>query len=113
MVSWINFIFYYVYFQISGRLFPDSGPRRSTRLAGETGGSFSTAATSSTGNGTNQSSKHIGNSRLSNVGLRSVTIRKGQAWASDNFEEGNNLVIFVILYILNSQLANAISVGSC
>ncbi|CAO2826956.1 unnamed protein product [Amaranthus hypochondriacus] len=74
--------------KISGRLFPDSGPRRSTRLAGDTGGSSSTAATSSTGNGTNQSSKHIGNSRLSNVGLRSVTIRKGQAWASDNFEEG-------------------------
>ncbi|KNA10643.1 hypothetical protein SOVF_142470 [Spinacia oleracea] len=74
--------------KISGRLFSDSIPRRSTRLAGEAGGSTNATTTSSTGNGTNQSLKNIGNSRLSSAGLRSVTLRKGQAGPSDSFEEG-------------------------
>lgn len=74
--------------KISGRLFSDSVPRRSTRLAGEAGGSTNTTATSSTGNGTNHSIKNVGNSRLSNAGLRSVTLRKGQTWASESFEGG-------------------------
>lgn len=73
--------------KISGRLFSDSGPRRSTRLAGEAGGSSNTTSTS-TGNGANHSLKCVGNSRLSNAGLRSVTIRKYTTWASESSEEG-------------------------
>ncbi|KAJ8422040.1 hypothetical protein Cgig2_026428 [Carnegiea gigantea] len=74
--------------KISGRLFSDSGPRRSTRLAGEAGGNTNSTSTASTGNGTSHSTKYTGNSRSSNAGLRSVTIRKGQGWASESFEEG-------------------------
>ncbi|KAK9748277.1 hypothetical protein RND81_02G047000 [Saponaria officinalis] len=72
--------------KISGRLFSDSIPRRSTRLAGEVGGTNTTAT--STGNGTSHSTKHVGNSRLSSSGLRSVTFRKPQASTGESFDEG-------------------------
>lgn len=74
--------------KISGRLFSDSGPRRSTRLAGEAGGNTNSTSTASTGNGTSHSTKYTGSSKLSNAGLRSVTIRRGQGWASESFDEG-------------------------
>jgi len=90
---WIHIIFTCIYFQISGRLFSDSGPRRSTRLAGEAGGNTSATSTASTGNGISHSTKYMGSSRLSNAGLRSVTIRKGQGWASESFEEGDCLIL--------------------
>ncbi|GMH08987.1 hypothetical protein Nepgr_010827 [Nepenthes gracilis] len=72
--------------KISGRLFPDSGPRRSTRLAGEAMTNVSAATLM--GNGTLHSTKYPGSSKLSSVTLRSVTVRKGQAWVSESFEEG-------------------------
>lgn len=75
-------------FQISGRLFSDSGPRRSTRLAGETGANANASTTAATGNGATNSSKYLG-SKLSSVALRSVTLRKGQSWANENVEEGD------------------------
>ncbi|XP_021775798.1 cell division cycle protein 27 homolog B-like isoform X1 [Chenopodium quinoa] len=75
--------------KISGRLFSDSIPRRNTRLSGDAGGSTNTTTTSSTGNGTTHSLKNAGSSRLGNVGLRSVTLRKGQAGPNESFEEGN------------------------
>ncbi|KAH9762525.1 cell division cycle protein 27 [Citrus sinensis] len=74
--------------KISGRLFSDSGPRRSTRLAGEAGANANMSTTTVAGNGTTNSSKYLGGSKLSSVALRSVTLRKGQSWANENIDEG-------------------------
>ncbi|KAJ4708516.1 Cell division cycle 27 B-like protein [Melia azedarach] len=74
--------------KISGRLFSDSGPRRSTRLAGEAGANANASTTAVAGNGTNNSSKYLGGSKFSSMALRSVTVRKGQSWANENIEEG-------------------------
>ncbi|OMO82673.1 Tetratricopeptide TPR-1 [Corchorus capsularis] len=61
--------------KISGRLFSDSGPRRSTRLAGDAGANTNANTMTVAGNGTNSSSKYLGSSKLSSVALRSVTVR--------------------------------------
>ncbi|XVE54205.1 hypothetical protein DITRI_Ditri03aG0061700 [Diplodiscus trichospermus] len=74
--------------KISGRLFSDSGPRRSTRLAGDAGANINANTTTVAGNGTNSSSKYPGSSKLSSVALRTVTVRKGQSWANENIEDG-------------------------
>ncbi|GLT51701.1 hypothetical protein SLA2020_250940 [Shorea laevis] len=74
--------------KISGRLFADSGPRRSTRLAGDAGANINAGATTVAGNGVNNSSKYLGGSKPSSVSLRSVTLRKGQSWSNENIEEG-------------------------
>ncbi|GAV89763.1 TPR_2 domain-containing protein/Apc3 domain-containing protein/TPR_11 domain-containing protein [Cephalotus follicularis] len=74
--------------KISGRLFSDSGPRRSTRLAGEAGAITSMGATTVVANGISNSSRYLGGSKLSSAALRSVTIRKGQSWANENLDEG-------------------------
>ncbi|XP_048227782.1 cell division cycle protein 27 homolog B isoform X2 [Ricinus communis] len=75
--------------KISGRLFSDSGPRRSTRLAAEAGTTNSNASTTlATGNGISNSSKYLGGSKLSSIALRPVTIRKGQSWGNENYNEG-------------------------
>ncbi|KAH8505221.1 hypothetical protein Peur_045335 [Populus x canadensis] len=74
--------------KISGRLFFDSGPRRSTRLAAEAGANQNTSATLFAGYGTNNSSKYLGGSKLSSMAIRSVTVRKGQSWANENYDEG-------------------------
>ncbi|KAK1420361.1 hypothetical protein QVD17_21891 [Tagetes erecta] len=74
--------------KISGRLFSDSGPRRSTRLAGE-GGSMAnvSGASVASGNGSNHTSK-FSTSKLGSAALRSVTVRKGQSWSTETFNEG-------------------------
>ncbi|XP_047311527.1 cell division cycle protein 27 homolog B [Impatiens glandulifera] len=73
--------------KISGRLFPDSGPRRSSRLAGDAVGSNNSSTSGVSGNGTNHSSKGV--SKLNSVTFRSVTIRKGQSWNNEhNISEG-------------------------
>ncbi|KAI3800749.1 hypothetical protein L1987_28843 [Smallanthus sonchifolius] len=74
--------------KISGRLFSDSGPRRSTRLAGE-GVSVAniSGATVAAGNGTHHSSKYP-SSKLGSAAFRSVTVRKGQSWSTETFNEG-------------------------
>ncbi|KAM7274723.1 hypothetical protein ACFE04_016589 [Oxalis oulophora] len=74
--------------KISGRLFSDSGPRRSTRLAAEAGANSNTSSTALTGNGTSNSSKYFGGSKLSSMAPRSVTIRRGQACSYENSDEG-------------------------
>lgn len=74
--------------KISGRLFSDSGPRRSTRLAGEAAASTNSSSTTAAGNGTSHSTKYLGGSKLSSVTFRSVTVRKGQSWANESFDEG-------------------------
>lgn len=77
-------------FQISGRLFSDSGPRRSTRLSAEAGANAGSNAASIAGNGTNNSSKYLGSSKLSSAALRSVTVRKVSNWANENFDDGEH-----------------------
>ncbi|KAF3441874.1 hypothetical protein FNV43_RR15789 [Rhamnella rubrinervis] len=74
--------------KISSRLLFDSGTRRSTRLSGEAGANTNAASTVITGNGTGNSSKYLGGSKLSSMALRSMTNRKGQAWANENSDEG-------------------------
>ncbi|XP_040941589.1 cell division cycle protein 27 homolog B isoform X1 [Gossypium hirsutum] len=78
--------------KISGRLFSDSGPRRSTRLAGDAGVNTNANTTGVAGNGTS-SSKYLG-AKLSSVALRTVTVRNSQYWANDNIEEGIRAEIF-------------------
>lgn len=91
-------------FQISGRLFSDSGPRRSTRLAGEAGANANSSTTTVAGNGTINSSKYLGGSKLSSVALRSVTLRKGQSWANENIDEGDASSCVSITYGLVASL---------
>ncbi|KAK3210641.1 hypothetical protein Dsin_015347 [Dipteronia sinensis] len=75
--------------KISGRLFSDSGPRRSTRLAGEAGANTNMGGTTTVAaNGNTNSSKYLGGSKLASVAIRSVTVRKGQSWANENIDEG-------------------------
>ncbi|KAL5697576.1 hypothetical protein ACHQM5_028702 [Ranunculus cassubicifolius] len=71
--------------KVSGRLFPDSGPRRSSRLAGEASNPNSTQVA---GNGINHSSaKYPGASRLNSSSFRSVTVRKAQSWSTESLDE--------------------------
>ncbi|KAK9130986.1 hypothetical protein Sjap_011473 [Stephania japonica] len=90
--------------KVSGRLFPDSGPRRSTRLAAEAAANSISNSNSNSnvgqasGNGMNHaSSKYLGglsSSRLSSATFRSVTVRKGHSWASESFDEGRRHEVF-------------------
>ncbi|GMI81269.1 HOBBIT [Hibiscus trionum] len=76
------------------RLFSDSGPRRSTRLSGDSGANTNANTTAVAGNGTNNSTKFLGSSKLSSVALRTVTLRKGQSRGNENIEEGLRNVAF-------------------
>ncbi|KAB1224409.1 hypothetical protein CJ030_MR2G016298 [Morella rubra] len=80
--------------QISGRLFSDSGPRRSTRLSGDTGANANVSATVVVGNVTNNSSKYLGGSKLSSMAFRAVTVRKSQSWTNENMDEGIRNEVF-------------------
>ncbi|KAG9133840.1 hypothetical protein Leryth_023152 [Lithospermum erythrorhizon] len=73
--------------KISGRLFSDSGPRRSTRLAGDTVGNANSNSSMTSGNGTSHPSKYLVGSKLSSMALRSVTLRKG-SYSNENLDEG-------------------------
>jgi anaphase-promoting complex subunit 3 len=86
-------------FQISGRLFSDSAPRRSSRLSGDASVNANPNTTVVSGNGTGYSSKHLGGSKPSSMAFRSVTVRKGQPWANENIDEGDKT-----LYIAHSIL---------
>ncbi|KAG5026559.1 hypothetical protein JHK82_022456 [Glycine max] len=74
--------------KISGRLFSDSGPRRSSRLSSDASVNANANATAVLGNGTSNSSKYLGGSKLSTMAFRSMTVRKGQSWANENADEG-------------------------
>ncbi|CBI28012.3 hypothetical protein VitviT2T_016470 [Vitis vinifera] len=80
--------------KISGRLFSDSGPRRSTRLAGEAGANTNPSGTTVAGNGTIHSSKYLGGAKSSSAAFRSVTVRKGQTLANESFDEGTRQEVF-------------------
>lgn len=73
--------------KISGRLFSDSGPRRSSRLSADSGANTNASVATVSGNG-NNTSKYLGGSKLGSLGLRSVTLRKGNSWANENMDEG-------------------------
>ncbi|BBH08360.1 CDC27 family protein [Prunus dulcis] len=73
--------------KISSRLSFDSGNRRSNRLAAEAGANTNASASMTAGNGTTNSSKYLGSSKLSSV-ARSLANRKGQPWANENIDEG-------------------------
>lgn len=85
----LSFYMFCVLLQISGRLFSDSGPRRSTRLAGETGPAANLSGLNVVANGTNHSSKYPATSKLGSAAYRSVTVRKGQSWSTESFNEGH------------------------
>ncbi|RDX61912.1 Cell division cycle protein 27-like B, partial [Mucuna pruriens] len=72
--------------KISGRLFSDSGPRRSSRLSSESSVNSNANSTVVSGNGTNNSCK--GGSKLNHMTFRTMAIRKGQSWANENIDEG-------------------------
>ncbi|XP_027359205.1 cell division cycle protein 27 homolog B-like [Abrus precatorius] len=72
--------------KISGRLFSDSGPRRSSRLSSESSINANANVTVVSGNGMNNSYK--GGSKLSPTTFRAMTVRRGQSWANENIDEG-------------------------
>lgn len=94
---YFNWTFLNFSLQISGRLFSDSGPRRSSRLAAEST-AHSNSSTALISNGTSNSSKYLGASKLSSMALRSVTVRKGQPWANENSEEGD--LFYVLVFVI-------------
>ncbi|XP_050128986.1 cell division cycle protein 27 homolog B-like [Malus sylvestris] len=71
----------------SRRLSFDSSNRRSNGLAAEAGGDTNASASVTAGNGTANSSKYFGSSKLSSV-ARSLANRKGKPWANGNVDEG-------------------------
>ncbi|XP_010913872.1 cell division cycle protein 27 homolog B isoform X2 [Elaeis guineensis] len=83
--------------KVSGRLFSDSGTRRSTRLSGEAAANTNSNASQLGGNGANHfSAKSLGglsssSSKTNSAVLRSVTLRRGQSWANENFDEDNTV----------------------
>ncbi|KAK7340772.1 hypothetical protein VNO77_21485 [Canavalia gladiata] len=74
--------------KISGRLFSDSGPRRSSRLSSDASVNANANATVVSGNGSSNSSKYLGGSKLSTMAFRTMAVRKGQSWANENVDEG-------------------------
>jgi hypothetical protein len=87
----------YIPFQISGRLFSDSGPRRSSRLSSDASVTSNANATIVSGNGTSNSYK--GGSKLGPMTFRTMTIRKGQSWANENIDGGDNYLYISFLII--------------
>lgn len=95
-------------FQISGRLFSDSGPRRSLRLSGDASVNANPNTATVSGNGTSYTSKHLGGSKLSSMAFRSVTVRKGQSWANENIGEGDESLYAALFYYCIMSLRNVI-----
>ncbi|XP_010267174.1 PREDICTED: cell division cycle protein 27 homolog B-like isoform X3 [Nelumbo nucifera] len=78
--------------QVSGRLFSDSEPRRSTRLAGEAANTNSNSLQVGTNGSGHSSTRYFGglssSSKLISAAIRSGTFCKGQPSASESFDEG-------------------------
>jgi hypothetical protein len=45
------------------------------------------------GNGTSNSSKYLGGSKLSSMAFRAMTVRKSHSWTSENIDEGNESLL--------------------
>lgn len=104
ILTWVEFCLSmsacYFSLQISGRLFSDSGPRRSSRLSADSGANTNASVATVSGNG-NNASKYLGGSKLSSLALRSVTLRKGHSWANENIDEGcdsHSMHFIIILF---------------
>ncbi|ONK74855.1 uncharacterized protein A4U43_C03F10820 [Asparagus officinalis] len=87
--------------KVSGRLFSgsDSGLRRSTRLSGDAMANANSNGSQVGGTSTSHSSsKFLGgislSSKMNSAVSRSLTNRKGQQWASENFDEGRRSEVF-------------------
>ncbi|WOK95310.1 cell division cycle protein [Canna indica] len=87
--------------KVSGRLFSDSVPRRSTRLSAETSAVANSNAQQGTGNGNNHSSaKFLGgfssssSSKANAASSRSLTFKKGHSWIAESFDEARRPEIF-------------------
>ncbi|URD76421.1 Tetratricopeptide repeat [Musa troglodytarum] len=86
--------------KVSGRLFSDSGPRRSTRLSAEASIIANSNAPQVGGNGSNHSAKFLGglssssSAKANLASSRSLTFKKGQSWIAESFEEGRRPEIF-------------------
>ncbi|XP_043704639.1 cell division cycle protein 27 homolog B isoform X2 [Telopea speciosissima] len=100
--------------KVSGRLFSESGLRRSTRLSGEAAASSNSNIMQAGVNGPNHSSsKYLGgissssSSKLSSASLRSVTVRKGQSWSSESFDEGKRPEVFAEARMDNSATTSS------
>jgi len=89
------YIYIYIYFQISGRLYSDSGPRSSSWLSSEASVSSNANATMVSGNGTSNSYK--GGSKLGPMTFRTMTVRKGQSWANENMDGGDSYYISLLI----------------
>ncbi|KOM56340.1 hypothetical protein LR48_Vigan10g223200 [Vigna angularis] len=88
-----------------GRLFSDSGPRRSSRLSSSESVNANANSAVVSGNGNNNSYK--GGSKLNHVAFRAMAIRKGQSWANENIDEG--IRSDVPDYSLNNTSTNSCS----
>ncbi|KAK7266697.1 hypothetical protein RIF29_19347 [Crotalaria pallida] len=93
--------------KISGRLFYDSGPRRSSRLSSEASINAIANATVVSGNGTSNTSKYLGGSKLNPIAFRTMTARKGQSWANEHIDEG------IRTDVLDDSRLNVTSTSSC
>ncbi|KAK7364952.1 hypothetical protein VNO80_13701 [Phaseolus coccineus] len=91
--------------KISGTLFPDSGPRRSSRLSSSENVNANANSTFVSGNGTKNTYK--GGSKLNHVAFHSMATRKGQSWANENIDEG--IRTDVLDYSLNDTSTNSCS----
>ncbi|KAL2976928.1 hypothetical protein AAZX31_13G035600 [Glycine max] len=91
--------------KISGRLFSDSGPRRSSRLSSDSSVNTNANSTVVSGNGTNNSYK--GGSKLNHMAFRTMAIRKGQSWANENIDEG------ICNDVPDDSSLNRTSINSC
>ncbi|KAG4911868.1 hypothetical protein AAZX31_19G038000 [Glycine max] len=91
--------------KISGRLFSDSGPRRTSRLSSDSSVNTNANSTVVSGNGTNNSYK--GGSKLNHMAFRTMAIRKGQSWANENIDEG------IRNDVPDDSSLNSTSINSC
>ncbi|XP_077210505.1 cell division cycle protein 27 homolog B-like [Tasmannia lanceolata] len=103
--------------KVSGKLFSDSGPRRSTRLSGEATTNANAISSQVGGNGTSHTStKFLGgfssSSKMSSATFRSVTVRKGQSWATISLDEGRRPDAFDDAQSDNATTSSSAVLGS-
>ncbi|XP_074576933.1 cell division cycle protein 27 homolog B-like [Curcuma longa] len=101
--------------KVSGRLFSDSVPRRSTRLSAEAIAVASSNAAQIAANGNSHASaKFLGgfssssSSKVNAASSRSLTFKKGHSWISESFDEGRRSEVFD-----DSRMENMATTSSC
>ncbi|KAH1076348.1 hypothetical protein GLYMA_19G042200v4 [Glycine max] len=94
--------------KISGRLFSDSGPRRTSRLSSDSSVNTNANSTVVSGNGTNNSYK--GGSKLNHMAFRTMAIRKGQSWANENIDEAKSYEQEAATFQIGGQVTSGFKV---